>query len=95
MNPVLKANEGETRYEVYFDQDDFQHSFEGSSAIEFDSEEQKKEYMNKFIKEELYAFGVVKLQVCECCCMWSEKDSLWGIHAESPEEALKHFKECA
>ena len=94
MEPVLKSNELETRYEVYFDQDDFHHSFEGKSAIDFESEEAKQEYMNKFINEDLYAFGVVKLQVCECCCMWSEKASLWGIHAQTPEEALKQFKEC-
>jgi len=93
MEPVLKAYEGETRFEVFFDQDDFFHSFEGKSAIDFESEEEKQAYMNKFIKEELYAFGVVKMEVCKCCCMWSEKDSLWGIHAESAEEALNQYKE--
>lgn len=42
-------------------------------------------------KGELY-FGVVMLQVCECCCMWSEVDSVWGIKAENPQEALNHFR---
>lgn len=93
MQPVLKHNEGETRFEVYFDEDDFHHSFQGKGSIDFDSEEAKQEYMNKFINEELYAFGVVKMEVCKCCCMWSEKDSLWGIHAESAEDALKHYRE--
>lgn len=38
-------------------------------------------------------FGVVKMQVCKCCCMWSEVDSVWGIKAENPQEALNHFRE--
>ena len=94
MDAILKSYEGEERYEVYFDQDDFHHSFKSESSIDFESEEQKQEYMNKFINEDLFAFGVVKMKVCECCCMWSEKEALWGIHAETAEEALNYFKEC-
>lgn len=93
MEPIFTKTEAEIKYEVFFDNDDFFHSFVGNSALEFDNEELKKEYMDKFINEELYAFGVVKMEVCKCCCMWSEKDSLWGIHAESAEEALNQFKE--
>jgi len=44
------------------------------------------------LKNEL-AFGVIEYQVCKCCCMWSEIDSLWGIIADNEEKALEFFKE--
>ncbi len=91
--PVLKINQGETRYEIYYDNDGFHNTFDSKLGFDFEDEADKQAYMDKFLKEELFAFGVVKLQPCKCCCEWSEKDSLWGIHAESPAEAFKQFIE--
>lgn len=94
MNAILKHNEGETRYEIFVDEDDLQRIFERKgSSFDFGDEKENEEYTNRFETEELCSFGVVKMQVCKCCCMWSEVDSIWGIHAESPEEALKHYKQ--
>lgn len=97
MQAILKAvdnsmKEDEVRYEVYYDEDDFEHSFNSKYAIDFDSEAEKQSYMNKFLKEELFAFGLVAMKVCKCCSAWSEKDSLWGIHSRTPEEALEYYK---
>jgi hypothetical protein len=93
MNAVLKYNEGETRYEIFVDEYDLQSIFEcDGSSFDFGDEKENEKYMNKFKKGDLCSFGVVKMQVCKCCCMWSEVDSVWGIHEESPEEAFKFYK---
>lgn len=97
MNCIYKSvensmTENEIRYEVYYDEDDFFHSFESTSAIEFESEEDKQAYRQRFINEELFAFGVSAFKLCKCCNAWSEKNSVWGIHAESPQEALALYQ---
>lgn len=78
---------GEFRYEVFFDLHD------NLNEIDFEDEQDKNEYLRKFETGEVTSFGVVKSKVCECCCSWSEVDSLWGIHCETAEEALKIFLE--
>ena len=94
MEPVFRQNEGETRYEIFVDQDDLSRIFNrDGSSFDLGDKEANEEYTSKFENEELCSFGVVKMQVCKCCCMWSEVESLWGIHAESAQEAFQVFKE--
>lgn len=99
MQPIYTETENsmqqdEIRYKVYIDEDDLNLIAKNNgSSFDFGDEIANKEYVNRFKNNELCSFGIVKLQVCKCCCEWSEKDSLWGIHAESPQAALNYFKE--
>lgn len=94
MEPILRVNELETTYEVYFDSDDFHYTFQDERGMSFfDSDKDKQDYMDKFLNKELFAFIVVELKLCECCSLWSEVGHLSGIHAATPQEALKVFKE--
>lgn len=83
----------EIRYKVYHDDDDFYHSFCGKYAIEFASNEEEEQYRSKFESGEISAYGIEKMQLCKCCCVWSCIESSWGIHAETPHEALDYFKQ--
>lgn len=76
---------GEYRYEVFYD------SFDSIEHIEFENEQDKQDYLHKFETGELTSFGVVKSKVCECCCLWSEVDSIWSMHFETAEEALSDY----
>jgi hypothetical protein len=84
--PLERKTIGEYRYEVFFDQYD-----ESIHDMDFENEEQKKEYIDKFQSGKLNSFGVVKSKVCQCCCLWSEVSSLWGMHYEYAIEALNDF----
>ena len=85
--------EGNIKYEVYHDEDDFYHTFESRYAIDFESEKDKEEYKQKFINNEIYAFGVKQFDLCPTCGNFEQKDSLWGIHATTVYEAIRLYKE--
>lgn len=88
MDEVLaRKTIGEHRYEVFYD------NFDNLDYMDFENENDRIEYLEKFERGELSSFGVVKSRVCECCCMWSEVDSLWSIHCETPDEALELYFE--
>lgn len=87
MNPIFTKHIGEFKYEVFFDSD---------SIIDqdFESDQQEREYRSKFESGELSMYGVCKYDVCSCCCMYREIDSLWAISAEDAEQALSHYLDC-
>lgn len=91
MDTLLRKDIGDLRYEVFYDQDAFHYNFCSDYAIEFDCEEQKTEYMQKFIREELSYFGIETLKKCTCCNSYGVIDCLSGIEEESPEKALELF----
>lgn len=78
-------------YEVYYDEDGFYNAFESNGAIEFESEEERESYKQKFINEELDFFSVHKFKKCKGCERWEEVEALYGIEAETSSEALKHY----
>lgn len=99
MQPVLKevenfGREDEIRYEIFIDEEDLNNIFRNTNdSFDFGDEEANQEYKNRFANEELCSYGIVKYKLCKCCCMWSECDSLWAIHAESPIKAFEFYKE--
>lgn len=78
---------GEYRYEVFYDN----YPMESLNDIDYESEENKRDYLDKFEKGDLSVFGVVKSKVCKCCCLWSEIDSLWGMHYQTAENCLEDY----
>lgn len=97
-SPVYKAvdnsmKEDEIRYEVFIDHDNLQMILDRAGAFDLGDDFANEEYRQQFLHEEIFSFGVVAKKLCKCCCEWSEKDSLWGIHAQSAQEAIKLFKD--
>jgi hypothetical protein len=86
MNALHTKYEGEVKYEVFYDSD---HVVD----MDFENGEERKSFLDELDKGFFGVYGVVKYEVCKCCCLWSEKDSVWGIYADTPEEALKCFME--
>lgn len=77
-------------YEIHEDESDV------IDDIDFESEEDRLSYFDKFERGILSSYGVVKLSKCECCGAAKDQlDSLWSIHAESCEEALQFYIEYA
>lgn len=88
--------ECEFRYHVYWDDIEMVELKSGNAICFGSSKEDKeaeKEYIQRFLNGEFGVYWIVKEKVCDCCRLWSVCDSLGGIHAESPKEALKVFKE--
>lgn len=79
-------------YEIHHDEHEVQDLFNGR-AMDFEDEQDKEQYLNKFRNDTLSAYGVVKKEKCSCCENYKFIDSLWGIHAETYEEALKFFQQ--
>ena len=92
---LISKQEGSLRYKVFFDQDGYYNDFDEQSKVkvDFESQEEKEREMKKFHEGDLGHFGVVKEVACNCCKGWSLQDSLWGIVADCPENALKHYLE--
>jgi hypothetical protein len=80
---------GEFIYEAFYDPDDSVNR--GETDIEFDTIEEKQEFLRKFETAELTSYGVIQSKVCECCCMWSEVSSVWGMHCADSEQAIDEF----
>ena len=78
-------------YHVVFDVDGYYNMFDSKYAAEFESNEDKNSYRKKFIDGTLEFYGVIKNKACECCKQLNEDQSLWGISAGSPKEALDFF----
>lgn len=75
------------RYEVHYD------DITLSNDMDFECDAEREEFRQKLITEELMVYGVEKFKPCTCCALWSSVDSLWGIYATSPEEALQFYLE--
>ena len=91
MKAIFTQYEGSKRYEVFYDEEDFDDFLEGLNCIEFDSEQDKEEYMSKLETGELSAFIVTESVLCDCCGEYRQKDSIGGIHAETRESALAYY----
>lgn len=85
MDSILERIIGKNLYVVCWDH------FDDISDIDFESEEQRKEYLGKFEREELTSYFVMKKERCKCCEEWREVSSLGGMHCESAEQALNEF----
>lgn len=85
MNPILSSHDGKTKFEVFFDPEPM---FES----DFETIEEEIAYKERFETEELIMYGLVKYDICPCCNIWREVDSLWSIDAESPEEVLEYYR---
>lgn len=85
--PLLTKFVDQYKYEVHPDLDytPFQDQFD---------EEYGNEICNRLYDGDLNAYGVVKYKVCECCNMWSECDSIWGVLDTSADNALNEFISC-
>jgi hypothetical protein len=73
----------EVGYDVFFDVNNID--------IDFDSDEDKEAYRQRFIKDELISCWVVKNEKCRCCNEWRHVDSMGDIHAEDFEQALEYY----
>lgn len=80
--------DSQTQFQVFYDADSEYSLFHGQ-LLEFESEEDKESYLEPFRNGELACYGVVMQKPCKCCAMWSDIDSIWGIHARSAEEAFE------
>jgi hypothetical protein len=78
----------ETMYTIFYDDC----PVEVGTSFDFGDQEANQEYLNRFVNEELFSFGVVKSTACKCCNGWKEEDSLWGIHAQDAHEALEYYQ---
>lgn len=87
MDAILIKHIGEYRYEVFYDVD------YSINDIDFDAE-YAKEIEKRLDSGSLNSYGIVKSNVCKCCCMWSEIDSMWGILHETASDALDEFIDC-
>ena len=59
--------------------------------MEFETDEQKNDYIARHESGELSFFSVHTFIQCECCEQWKERDSLYGIDATSAIEALNLY----
>lgn len=85
--PILTQIDLETKdtYSVFYDEYE-------NFDIDFESEEDKKDYLNKFETGELSSYIVVQSELCECCNHYNEIDSCGGFHASTAEEAIHLFR---
>ena len=83
MNALLTKvdNKCQRKFEVF-------HDLDSSMMRDKDIDEKIAEALEN---GDLEYFGVERSKVCACCCMYSVEESLWGILAASPEEALDHY----
>jgi hypothetical protein len=76
------------RYRVFHDYD----GYTRISDQDFESEAQRREYLHKFETEQMFVYGIQTWSICECCGNPEEfEDSLWGIEAESEDQALEYY----
>lgn len=84
MDLVLEKIIGDIKYQVVYDDlEDFD--------IDFESEQERQDYIALFAKGELTAYGVLKFRGCPCCNCWKDVDSLWGLHFANAEECLEYY----
>ncbi len=91
-NLLITKNFGSYVCDVVADYDGL-HRVLNMESFDFGDEEANKAYVKRFEDEELMCFGVIKKEECKCCGSFKEVDSLWGIDAESPEQALDVYQE--
>src|SRR5580693_5807802 len=87
MDNVLNRIIGKHLYIVSYDE------FDDHTDIDLETEEQRKEYMDKFEIGDLSSYLVRKFEKCECCGENRLIDSVGGMHCETAEEALIDFIE--
>lgn len=82
----------QSRLCVFYDDESLRRLYNGSD-MDFDSEDEKQAYLERFEKGELNCYWIELEVPCKCCNVWSRKDSMGGFHAETPEEAIEFSME--
>lgn len=95
MDTVLTIIDGDIKFEVVNDDNAYEDCFR-KDGWDFENEEEKEAYRMKWVEGDIFGFGVVEFEKCNCSCPncngWTEKDSIYGFHAESAESALKEYR---
>ena len=74
------------KYEVVLDDNE-------TFDMDFETPEQKADYIEQFDKGLMTSYGVIKFEKCKCCDSWNQINALWSLHFESAPECLKYYLE--
>ncbi len=90
MNVLLTKTLGRFRYVVYLDEDGLNDARQGLN-FDFGSSTENDDYQRQFMNGDMSVYGITRQCECPECGSFRVTDSLWGIDACSPQEALAHY----